>query len=55
MVASSEFTEVTPEAFGVSSGTGAVPGSGIELSLDRDTVIRFPRVDDLIEFLRKAA
>ena len=50
-VASSEFSELTPESLGVSTGVT----SGIELSWERGRVIRFPRVDDLIEFLKKAA
>lgn len=31
------------------------PCSGIELSLDQGKIIRFPQVDQLIEFLKKSA
>jgi hypothetical protein len=54
MVAPSEFTELTPEGLGIASPM-TPSGGGIELSIDGASVIRFPRVDDLIEFLRKAA
>ncbi len=54
VVAASDFTEVTPESFGVVAGNPSM-GSAIELAWDGGRVIRFPRVDDLIEFLKKAA
>lgn len=53
VVVSSEFTELTPESLGVSLGGSG--SAGIELTWDGGRVIRFPRVDDLIEFLKKAA
>jgi len=42
------------------AGTGSSPGNlepcqGIELSWDQGKVIRFPQVDQLVEFLKKAA
>src|SRR5690606_20822751 len=47
------------EAVGVvgggSSPTGGSPCSGIELSWSEGRVIRFPEVDSLIEFLKKAS
>lgn len=55
VVAPSEFAEVTPELFGVSVGAGVTSGSGIEMSLENGRVIRFPDVDRLIDFLKKAA
>ena len=38
-------------------GTGVPPGpcQGIELSWDQGKVIRFPQVDQLVEFLKKVA
>jgi len=45
-----EFTEVQLDGV-VSSG----PCSGIELQWERGKVIRFPQVDQLLEFLKKAA
>lgn len=53
VVVSSEFTELTPESLGVS--VGGIGSTGIEIAWDGGRVIRFPRVDDLIEFLKKAA
>jgi hypothetical protein len=34
---------------------GAVPCSGIELCLEQGKIIRFPQVEQLIEFLKKSA
>jgi hypothetical protein len=49
-----EFKEVKIEG---SAGVpaGAVPCMGIELDLKDGKVIRFPQVDQLLEFLKKAA
>lgn len=55
VVTASEFTEVTPELLGVSGGEGVTNGCGIELSWGNGRIIRFPDVDRLIDFLKKAA
>ena len=49
-----EFKEIQIESSGVVSG-GSVPCSGIELGLHDGKVIRFPQVDQLVEFLKKVA
>ena len=49
----SEFKEVTSEVFG--GVFGGSPSSGIELSWDQGKVIRFPQVEQLIDFLKKVA
>ena len=52
VVSESEFQEITPTDI---SGGATVPCSAIELNWSKGTVIRFPRVDDLLDFLKKAA
>lgn len=52
VVTESEFKEITPPD--ASSGA-LVPCSAIELNWSKGTVIRFPKVDDLLDFLKKAA
>lgn len=52
IVTESEFKEITPAEL---VGTSATPCSGIEINWSEGRVIRFPRVDDLLEFLKKAA
>ena len=49
VVTESEFTEIT------AAGAPVVPCNGIEVNWSEGRVIRFPRVDDLLEFLKKAA
>jgi hypothetical protein len=51
---SGEFKEVAIAAVS-GLGAGGVPCQGIELSWEQGKVIRFPIVDQLIEFLKKAA
>lgn len=51
-----EFKEITDAVLG--SGTGSpsgFTGQGIELSWDQGKVIRFPQVEQLIDFLKKVA
>lgn len=56
VVTESEFHELAAAGDGVASGqTGAGPCSAIELSWSEGRVIRFPKVDDLLDFLKKAA
>jgi hypothetical protein len=56
VVTESEFQEVALAGVGGSSVTpGSAPCSAIELSWNEGRVIRFPRVDDLLDFLKKAA
>jgi hypothetical protein len=52
VVTESEFQEIA-----ATTGAGGVgtPCSGIELSWQEGRVIRFPGVDDLVDFLKKAA
>jgi hypothetical protein len=47
-----EFKEIKVEA---PAGAGALPCSGIELCWSEGRIIRFPQVDQLLEFLKKAA
>jgi len=49
-----EFKEVHVEGSGGVSG-GSDPCLGIELCWDQGKVIRFPQVDQLVEFLKKVA
>jgi hypothetical protein len=49
-----EFKELNVTEGGVGL-PGATPCSGIELGLTDGRVIRFPQVDQLVEFLKKAA
>jgi hypothetical protein len=53
VVTESEFQEVA--LAGVGGASAAVPCSAIELSWSEGRIIRFPRVDDLLDFLKKAA
>jgi len=51
----SDFKEITDAVLGgVSTGNGFI-GTGIELSWDQGKVIRFPQVEQLIDFLKKVA
>jgi hypothetical protein len=49
-----EFKEISLSPAGVGSG-GLPPCNGIELCWEQGKVIRFPQVDQLLEFLKKAA
>jgi hypothetical protein len=56
VVTESEFQEVSLSGGGdTPTAQGAAPCSGIELSWSEGRVIRFPKVDDLLDFLKKAA
>jgi len=55
VVTESEFQEISAGIDGGSSAPAGAPCSGIELSWSAGRVIRFPRVDDLLDFLKKAA
>ena len=51
-----DFKEIQVEgADGPATGAGSGPCTGIELSWDQGKVIRFPQVDQLVEFLKKVA
>ena len=50
-----EFKEIKVEGSGVPTGLSSGPCVGIELGLTDGKVIRFPQVDQLLEFLKKAA
>ena len=50
----SNFIEITDAVLGGSLPAGFT-GGGIELSWDNGKVIRFPQVDQLIDFLKKVA
>lgn len=50
-----EFREVKVEGGSLPVGSSSGPCSGIELSWTEGRVIRFPQVDQLLEFLKKAA
>ena len=56
-VTESEFQEISAQVSvgDSSSGVSGVPCSAIELSWKEGRIIRFPRVDDLLDFLKKAA
>ena len=56
-VTESEFQEITAQmgAGDSSFAAGGVRCNGIELSCSEGRIIRFPRVDDLVDFLKKAA
>jgi len=51
----SEFKEVTESVLGGISANSGFTGQGIELSWDQGKVIRFPQVEQLIDFLKKVA
>lgn len=53
-VPASDFKEITDAVLGI-NGASAGSGVGIELSWDHGKVIRFPQVDQLIDFLKKVA
>lgn len=51
-----DFKEIKVEGSGgVPAGLSSVPCVGIELGLTDGRVIRFPQVDQLLEFMKKAA
>jgi hypothetical protein len=50
-----EFKEITDAVLGGSQVTTGFTGAGIELSWDQGKVIRFPQVEQLIDFLKKVA
>ena len=54
-VPTSEFKEITDSVLGGNSVNTAFVGSGIELSWEHGKVIRFPLVEQLIDFLKKVA
>jgi len=43
------------QALQIQSMIGAPVGTGIEMTWGEDRVVRFPNVDTLIDFLKKAA
>lgn len=49
-----EFAEVTAQVLGTPTA-GGLAVQGIELSWDQGKVIRFPQVEQLIDFLKKVA
>jgi hypothetical protein len=51
----SDFKEVRVADSAANSGGSSVPCSGIELCSPDGRIIRFPSVDPLLEFLKKAA
>jgi len=51
----SEFKELKITEGGVAGPSGSMPCTGIELCWTEGRVIRFPQVDSLLEFLKKAA
>lgn len=52
---SGDFKEIRLEGAGAAALSPSGPCSGIELGLTDGKVIRFPQVDSLVEFLKKAA
>ena len=54
-VPTSEFKEITDAVLGGSSVSTGFTGTGIELSWDQGKIIRFPQVEQLIDFLKKVA
>lgn len=50
-VPASDFKEITDAVLGVSAASGA----GIELCWEQGKIIRFPQVEQLIDFLKKVA
>ncbi len=51
----SEFKEITDAVLGGGIGPNSYAGQGIELTWDQGKVIRFPQVEQLIDFLKKVA
>jgi len=51
----SEFKEVTDSVLGGIQVSNGFAGIGIELTWDQGKVIRFPQVEQLIDFLKKVA
>ena len=51
----SEFKEITDAVLGGVPAPTGFTGQGIELSWDQGKVIRFPQVEQLIDFLKKVA
>jgi hypothetical protein len=54
-VTESEFKEIKMDVAGVGSSGGPVPCQGIELVWDGGKLIRFGRVDELLDFMKRAA
>jgi hypothetical protein len=54
-VPTSEFKEITEALLGGSPVTTGFTGAGIELSWEQGKIIRFPQVEQLIDFLKKVA
>jgi hypothetical protein len=52
---SGDFKEIKIEGGSAPAGLSSGPCTGIELGLTDGRVIRFPQVDQLLEFLKKAA
>jgi len=55
VVSESEFREIKMDVAGAGSPAGAVPCQGIELVWDGGKLIRFARVDELLDFMKRAA
>lgn len=51
----SDFKEITDAVLGGSSVASGFTGVGIELSWEQGKIIRFPQVEQLIDFLKKVA
>ena len=51
----SDFKEITDAVLGGGKASHGFTGEGIELFWDQGKVIRFPRVEQLIDFLKKVA
>jgi hypothetical protein len=51
----SDFKEITDVVLGGVTTPNGFTGTGIELSWDHGKVIRFPQVEQLIDFLKKVA
>lgn len=54
-VLASDFKEITDAVLGASSSVSGFTGSGIELAWEAGKIIRFPQVEQLIDFLKKVA
>jgi len=55
VVEDSEFEEIALHATGSALSVGGSPCVAIELTWNEGKVIRFPRVDELVDFLKKVA
>jgi hypothetical protein len=51
----SEFKEITDSILGGAAPLSGFTGNGIELTWEQGKVIRFPEVEQLIDFLKKVA